>query len=346
MAEQQETITAEKLDIATVVCGHLPTTAGLKLALYPEKPFDHTTIQGQLTMAAGKQPVFIVIRRHIANVGVGAITMYMARLPGRAILVADYVNAVLAEKLKSLDIWFLDTVGNAYISQDPVYIFLKGNKAPAVLGERRKKRAFQTTGLKLLFAYLCDPDVVNTTYRTIARKANVAIGTVNWVNGDLRSLGFLMVGRNKQRKLIQADKLFERWVEAYPDQLRPDVLYGHYTATTPVQWSQVDLKEHHAYMGGETAADALTHYLSPEIHTFYLGETPMPFQITHKLRNDKKGKITLLKAFWGEVCNWSEPNIAHPILVYADLLATGDPRNIETAQLIYKQYIEEHLSRF
>ena len=29
----------------------------------------------------------------------------------------------------------------------------------------------------------------------------------------------------------------------------------------------------------------------------------------------------------------------HPILVYADLLATGNQRNIETARMIYEQHI-------
>ncbi len=32
-------------------------------------------------------------------------------------------------------------------------------------------------------------------------------------------------------------------------------------------------------------------------------------------------------------------DMVNPILIYADLIATGDQRNIETAKVIYDQYL-------
>ena len=36
---------------------------------------------------------------------------------------------------------------------------------------------------------------------------------------------------------------------------------------------------------------------------------------------------------------WTYEDLVHPILIYADLLATGNERNIETARMIYDQHI-------
>ncbi|MBE3112412.1 MAG: hypothetical protein IMZ46_18205 [Acidobacteria bacterium] len=39
--------------------------------------------------------------------------------------------------------------------------------------------------------------------------------------------------------------------------------------------------------------------------------------------------------------NWIET--VHPLLIYADLVASGSDRNIETAKIIYEQHISRYL---
>lgn len=51
--------------------------------------------------------------------------------------------------------------------------------------------------------------------------------------------------------------------------------------------------------------------------------------------------IELLKPFKENIDDTE--NLANPILVYADLLATGEPRNLETARILREKYINEHL---
>jgi hypothetical protein len=63
------------------------------------------------------------------------------------LLVADYINPILAERLKAQDIWFLDTAGNAYIKQRPLFIYIKGNKPVEKPATRTLSRAFQPAGL-------------------------------------------------------------------------------------------------------------------------------------------------------------------------------------------------------
>jgi hypothetical protein len=49
-----------------------------------------------------------------------------------------------------------------------------------------------------------------------------------------------------------------------------------------------------------------------------------------------------MRKFW-KFENHGYVDMVHPILVYADLLATGDPRNIETAKIIYEKDIVRYI---
>ncbi|HMF76515.1 MAG TPA: type IV toxin-antitoxin system AbiEi family antitoxin [Bryobacteraceae bacterium] len=39
-------------------------------------------------------------------------------------------------------------------------------------------------------------------------------------------------------------------------------------------------------------------------------------------------------------CGFVHHALAPPLLVYADLMATGDPRNLETAKILYEQFLK------
>lgn len=119
----------------------------------------------------------------------------------KGLIVTDYVNPILADRLRNDDIPFLDLAGNAYINEPPVYVFIKGNRPP-VFAKQQKTRTFQPTGLKVLFVFLCQPEFVNASYREIAKKAKVALGTVGWAIRDLKEAGFLIGTKKRGRKLI------------------------------------------------------------------------------------------------------------------------------------------------
>jgi hypothetical protein len=58
-----------------------------------------------------------------------------------------------------------------------------------------------------------------------------------------------------------------------------------------------------------------------------------------KLRKDPIGEVEILDRFWDYDENTEYRDLVHPILIYADLVATGNQRNIETAKMIYEDYI-------
>ena len=255
------------------------------------------------------------------------------------LLVTKYVNAQMAEQFRLDGIEFIDTAGNAFINQPPIYIFVKGIRPPEDVRKAPLKRAFKPAGLRIIYAFLCNPGLENKTYREIAAVTDVALGTVDWIMKELKDLGFLLDMGKRRNKLIQREDLLQRWVTAYPEQLRPKLILGRYRGEYG-WWQQKKLDPLTAQWGGEIAAERLTQYLKPEIITIYT--TPQQLNqllLGNKLRKDPEGDVEILERFWKPVEMWQYEDLVHPILVYADLLATGNQRNIETAKIIYEQHI-------
>lgn len=65
----------------------------------------------------------------------------------------------------------------------------------------------------------------------------------------------------------------------------------------------------------------------------------------HRLRAAPKGNTEILDAFWNLEPANTRPDLVPPILIYADLMATLDPRNLEVAKRIREQYIDHALRR-
>jgi hypothetical protein len=203
------------------------------------------------------------------------------------------------------------------------------------------KRLFKPAGLKVVFALLNHPEMVEWPYRQIADRTDVALGTVDWIFRDLKEMGFLLELGKRKRKMTNPLTLLKRWVEAYPEQLRPKLGLGLFKADDPDWWKDVDITGCSACWGGEVAAAKLTRQLKPEKVVIYAPEPPGKLIIEKKLRKTTAGDIEILKPFWTFNHECDALGIAPPLLVYADLMATGDDRNIETAEIIYDNYLAQ-----
>lgn len=276
----------------------------------------------------------------------GALIERLNRLPEPRLLVADYINPNMAERLREADIQFLDTAGNAYINAPPLHIQIKGNRKPdATAQHEQTARAFTQTGLKVIYAFLCEPGLVRAAYRDIADRAQVALGTVGWVIRDLKAMGYLIDrGKRQTRRLNNYYDLLDRWVELYPALLRPKQLLGVFNkhVLTDEEQMHLNIEEYDAYWGGEAAGNEYTKYLRAEVDTVYIPEHRVG-DLIRKLKLFKGGDaaygvIKLYRPFWKKPQDYK--GYVHPVLAYADLIATGDTRNIETAQLIKDEHIK------
>jgi hypothetical protein len=296
----------------------------------------------RLTLDGRKQTFLVETKRWLTPATLGNVVTRLRILGKDALLVTDYATPPVAERLKELDVPFVDAVGNAYLRRPPVFIWVVGRKPLAKQKRFRAGRAFQPTGLKLVFALLCRPDLVDEGYREIADFAGVAHGTVGWVVGDLRDLGFLTETGHKRarvRRLRERRRLLTQWAEAYARTLRPQLLIDRYQAADPDWWRKLDPPKYKVLLGAEPAAAIATRHLRPGIVTLYTEKTPARLIADYRLRKATEGTVELRRRFWPFDHEWEQPNLTPPVLIYADLLATGDARCIETAQFLYDRYL-------
>ena len=206
----------------------------------------------------GHKMLMVEVKKWAQQVSLGALINQIKELPGEGLLVADYVNPRMAGRLREQQVQFIDTVGNAYINQPPNYVYITG-KRPEKNEFRPIKegvnRAFEPTGLKVVYAFLRDPELVNAPYRKIAAQADVALGTVGWVLNGLKTAGYIRnKSGGKRRRLIQYRKLLNRWVEVWPEKLKPKPRMGEFIADDPYWRKTIDIQGYDAYWGGEIAA--------------------------------------------------------------------------------------------
>ena len=61
---------------------------------------------------------------------------------------------------------------------------------------------------------------------------------------------------------------------------------------------------------------------------------------------DGAGTVLIYRPFWPEQLDELDTELreglVHPILAYADLVATGDTRNLEVARMIYDEHIAQY----
>lgn len=265
------------------------------------------------------------------------------------LLVTPRITTEAAEKCRELDLQFIDATGNAYLHGPGLYVLVKGqrpaDKEDFPLTEQEGKRAGTATHLRVIFAVLCKPELLNAPYREIVKVAGVALGTIGWVFNDLADRGFTTGGKRKgDRVMLERKKLIDEWITTYPIKLRPKLNPRRFKAPKPDWWKAVDITQYGAQWGTEVAAEKLTGYLRPNTATIYLHKEKGQRNLTrlvaeNRLRPDAEGDIEILDAFWNFDDEQPMTQTVPPLLAYADLNATLDPRNLEAAKLIHDQYL-------
>jgi hypothetical protein len=275
--------------------------------------------------------------RHFATISLVKEQLTCAKRGVQPLLVAPYMTRALADRCRELKLPFIDTAGNAYLEAPGLMVYVTGEPRPADIQDDAQYRAFTTAGMKIVFVLLCQPHQAGATYREIARAAGVALGAVGPVLRDLQVRGFLLQRHTKT--LTNKQKLLEEWVARFPEILRPKLLHRRYQADRD-RLLALDLKGHRGYWGGEMAGRRLTGYLKPERFTLYIAGDEKPLLIQAKMRLDPNGNTEILRAFWNLPDDEKYPDVVPPLLAYAELMATTDGRNLETAHLIYDQFLK------
>jgi hypothetical protein len=299
----------------------------------------------EVNFNAHKQLFVAEIKTIDRRIAVGQIKAHLENLIDQQyggyqpLLVTGFATPDLAEECRKLDLPFLDTAGNLYLHTKNFLVDVRGKARPD-RPFKNEYRAYNPAGLKIIFALLCRPELAGARYREIAKFAQVALGAIGPVLNDLAQRAYLQKGKTPTGTLVKKKELLHEWVTYYPANLRPTLNPRRYQADR-AQLTQTDLGQFRAYWGGEYGAEQLTRYLKAERFTIYVPGAPPPALMTKtRMRLAAEGNTEILEAFWHPELVQNPTTIAPPLLIYADLMATADPRNLEAAKEVYDRFLE------
>lgn len=262
------------------------------------------------------------------------------------IAIAKFIASDIARELKEKKINYIDRAGNAFIKQDELLIYITGQK-PDKPANFNQSRAFQESGIKLIFQLLTQPDDLQLSYRNLAEKTGIALGSVSIIIKELEDLRYVVKTKNS-RYLKNKKELLERWILAYNDVLRPRLLKKRFRFSNNDaynKWQDLPLNviSGRNIWGGEPGASILTKQLQPQNFTIYTDGGWQSVASALKLIPDNEGDVEILAIFWKKYERLTNQSIAPTIIILAELMSSGKERNIQTAKTIIEnelQYIK------
>ncbi len=298
-------------------------------------------LDGELVLVFhnGKELFEVEVRREIRNHQLEQIKE-RARENKNFLLIAETIFPKIKEILRKEGIGYLDAAGNIFLQTIKHYLWIDGHKAGKTNAEKTN-RAFTATGLKVVYIFLINEQLLNQPQRIIAEEAGVALGNINYIINGLKEQKFLVQKNRKEFMLINKKELLEKWVGGFEEKLKPKLHIGNFRFLKNEeynQWKNITLKKHQTYWGGEPAGALITKYLLPEIFTIYTEETRNSLIKNYRLVPETNGNIRIYKKFWKGEGTYNE-TVVHPLIAYADLMNTGDRRSIETAKRIYDELL-------
>jgi hypothetical protein len=256
----------------------------------------------------------------------------------RVLLVTSYLSPTLVNACRSLGVNAIDEAGNAFLKDGNTLVLISGRPRTT---ELRRPSLWSKRSLQVILALLVRPALLRESRRRIALFAGVSTGTAHTTVQALLQRKDL-IERGDGLVFTNFDRLLDEWVTLYPSLLRETLKLGRYRATEPNWWTDTLAPNEEWMLGGESAAALMTKYLKPGVVTVYC-TNGIPTQMISRgrLRPDPAGNVEFLRApLELNRTPGLVDNVVYPVLVYADLVASGDSRNIETAQLIRDQYIK------
>jgi len=262
------------------------------------------------------------------------------------LIVADYITPNAKAFLKQNKINYIDSFGNAFLNLKHLKIFVEqGNSKPVY---NKYSEVFTRAGGQILFHLLQNPELINANYEQLASISQVSLGSVSkTINGLLKEAFAVKWDSDKKYQLVRREELLEKWITLLNEKILPTYRIGTYSFSK----NRFEIKEKNPEFetrwGGESGAAILTNYLNPEKYTLFTNRPKQDLIKDYRLIPKEDGDIIVYSPFWKQgSCNdeYQDSDVAaHPLLIYAELLYSNSDRNLETAKIIFDEYIEPNL---
>lgn len=303
--------------------------------------YDNRGIDGYLTLVINGQRLNfdVAIKKEMNNHQLFNL-IQQSRSMNNFLLIAEKLYPKVQRELKENNINYIEANGNIYLNQEAIYLYINTNRTlqrPKDTGNR----AFTKTGLKVVFHFLLEPQLLNQTQRKIAETTHVALGNIPQVISGLLDTNLILKLNKKEYVINEYQTLLHKWITEYEQTLKPSLLRQRFKLLDRDQnWKEVQLNLEKTVWGGEPAGDIISNHLRPEQFTLYTEETTKDLIQNYKIIPHNEGDIWVYDRFWDEKFNTKTAPLQ---LVYADLLIADDKRCRETANIIFNEHIKPNL---
>lgn len=297
-------------------------------------------IDGELDMTINKQKMLLLVevKKDVKNHQLYNIIKCNNRFEN-FLLVAEKLFPKVKKELRENQINYLEGNGNVYINKEDFFLYIDTNKTDKNQKEKGN-RAFTKTGLKVVFHFLLDPQLINQTQRDIVDVTNVALGNIPLIINGLLENKFILKLNKNEYIINNYEELLNKWITEFQQTLKPAIFKQRFRfQNTNQNWRELQFNTEKTVWGGEPAGDIITNHLRPEKFTIYTKETTKDLMMNYRLLPDDEGDIWVYNMFW----KTNFKNTAPKELVYTDLVIEGDKRSKETAKLIFDEYIKPNI---
>ena len=305
-----------------------------------------------ITLKTATQEVRYVVEVKASNLSraVASQVIALANHSSETLLLcAHYIPPAIAEELAGAGVQFVDTMGNQHLQIAGRYFVHVTGKRPteASLAENRST---QLTGFLVYFALVAEPELRGASIRTVAAAVGVSKSAVAHARSKLEREKLLVVRRSGE-DWLDTQAVLDRWLVGYTEVVRPRLMVGGYRT----QDTDPDQLEHHLERdmpkglawgyGGGAAAYRLTRHYRGETTVIHVMKPPSDLgRALRAVRSDQNPSLIVLRSAGPLLLQGSVPGIAHPLLVYSELLGTGNERAREAAAEVRERYLRERLA--
>lgn len=304
-------------------------------------PNKGTGIDGELDIILNDKRVLlkVEIKKDVKNHQLHNILNYNNKFQN-FLLVAEKLFPKVKKELREHNVNYLEGNGNAYINHNDIFLYIDTNKTLKTK-EDKGNRAFTKTGLKVIFHFLLQPQLINKTQREIAEIANVGLGNIPLIINGLLDTNFILKLNKNEYVINNYVELLDRWITEFEQTLRPTTFKQRFRFQNQDQdWKEIRFDQEKTVWGGEPAGDILTNHLRPEKFILYTEETIRELMVNYRLIPDEEGNVWAYDLFWNPRFN---KTTAPAALVYAELMIGNDKRNREIANIIFNEKIKPNL---
>ncbi|MDW2322701.1 type IV toxin-antitoxin system AbiEi family antitoxin [Vibrio sp. 1159] len=257
-------------------------------------------------------------------------TLRNLRIDDQYVLVTNALTEFLRTECDTLGINYIDEAGNIRIINDDMYVLVTTPNSNSGI---TKQPVVMTEGIvKCVFALICEPSLLKSTYEKIASKAGISVSMAN------KAINFLVQNKHipkdkTKRRFFDTSRLMYDWITSYYKHIGSKQISIPYPP--PADWRSIVLPDN-AVWGGEAAAAELTDYLHPE-HLLLYAHQQVPKYETNKA-DANAPRLNVCKPFWGVDLQVTDTGRA--LLTIAELIATKDGRNREVAEIINDRFLQ------